>query len=103
MFAFSRLYPHANFTLTDIVVYGRYDLILEDHPQIYAYTRTLGREQWLVMLNFSRREARFELPGHLRHSGRRLMIANYADADEREPIDRLELRPYEARVYRLLR
>ena len=86
----------------DIVVYGRYDLILEDHPQIYAFTRTLGQERWLVMLNFSRREARFELPEHLRHSGRQLMIANYADADGREPIDRLELRPYEARVYRLL-
>lgn len=85
-----------------IMVYGRYDLILEEHEQIYAYTRSLGGEKWLIMLNFSADEADFELPDHLRHRDREVMIANYADVDAKQPIGRFTLRPYEARVYRLL-
>ena len=36
-----------------IMVYGTYDLILDDHPQIYAFTRTLDDDRLLVILNFS--------------------------------------------------
>ena len=35
------------------VVYGSYDLILPEHEQIYAFTRTLDDERLLVVLNFS--------------------------------------------------
>jgi len=87
----------------DVMVYGKYDLILEDHDQIYAYTRTLGEEQWLIMLNFFGTETVFELPEHLKHSSRKLIIANYGDIDESQAIDRVELRPYEARVYQLIK
>ena len=39
------------------VVYGAYDLILPDHAQIYAFTRTLAAERLLVLLNFSQEPA----------------------------------------------
>jgi oligo-1,6-glucosidase len=36
-----------------VLVYGDYELLLPDHEQIYAYTRTLGNEQTMVILNFA--------------------------------------------------
>jgi alpha-glucosidase len=41
-----------------VVVYGKYDLILESHKEIYAFTRTLLDERLLVILNFSPRNLR---------------------------------------------
>lgn len=39
------------------LVYGRFDLVDEDNPQLFAYTRMLGDESYLVVLNFSDRTA----------------------------------------------
>lgn len=83
-----------------IMVYGTYDLLLADHPQIYAFTRTLGDDRLLVICNFSAEAPVFELPDHLPFAGPELLIANY-EVDPAEDIRRLALRPYEARVYRL--
>jgi oligo-1,6-glucosidase len=83
-----------------IIVYGTYDLILEDDEQIYAFTRTVADEQLLVMLNFKGETAVFSLPGHLHTSQPELLISNY-DVDPDEDIGQLTLQPYEARVYRL--
>lgn len=83
-----------------IMAYGEYRLLLEDHPQIYAYTRQLESEQWLVILNFSEGEARFESPEELKGAEGQLIIANYP-ADPGMPASGITLRPYEARVYRL--
>ena len=83
-----------------IIVHGTYDLILESHEQIYAFTRTLGSQRLLVLLNFTADQPVFALPSHIDASRRRLLIANYAvDADQ--DIRVLTLRPYEARVYLL--
>jgi oligo-1,6-glucosidase len=82
------------------VVYGSYALILAEHPQIYAFTRTLADERLLVILNFSAETPIFALPEDIRYSGKDLLIANYP-VDPAEDIRQFTLRPYEARVYRL--
>ena len=84
------------------MVYGTYDLILDDHPQIYAFTRTLDDDRLLVILNFSGDTPDFVLPEHLASYDKQPLIGNY-EVDPAEEIDRLTLRPYEARVYRLTR
>ena len=83
-----------------IVVYGAYDLILDAHEQIYAYTRTLDDERLLVMLNFTSDTPVFALPSHIEFSRAEELIANYPVADD-EDVHLLTLRPFEARVYRL--
>ncbi|MCB9455369.1 MAG: alpha-glucosidase [Anaerolineaceae bacterium] len=83
-----------------IFVYGDYNLILDDHPQIYAFTRTMGDEQLLVMLNFTAEEPVFVLPEGVSFNHQELLIANYA-ADSGTRASEVKLRPYEARVYRL--
>ena len=83
-----------------ILVAGRYDLLLEDDDALYAFTRTLGDERLLVILNFTAGIPLFSLPEGLPASAPELLIANYPVADG-ESIERITLRPYEARVYRL--
>lgn len=84
-----------------IVVYGTYDLLLENDEQIYAYTRTLGNERLLVICNFFEDTPTFELPADLRYQTKELWISNY-DVNLEEPIEKIELNPFETRVYRLL-
>jgi oligo-1,6-glucosidase len=85
-----------------IMVYGTYDLILDNHPQIYAFTRTLDDDRLLVILNFSGDTPVFVLPEYLYFYDKQPLIANY-EIDPAAETDRLTLRPYEARAYRLIR
>ena len=83
-----------------VIVYGTYDLLLDAHEQIYAFTRSLSDDRLLVMLNFSSAQPVFELPESVHYSDKSLLISNYP-VEASEDIHRLTLRPYEARVYRL--
>ncbi|MGZ7441159.1 glycoside hydrolase family 13 protein [Paenibacillus sp. TH7-28] len=82
----------------EVFVYGEYRLLLEDHPEIYAYTRTLEDTRLLVILNFSSGEPEFEWPDSVKIEGIELLISNYKP-DKWEDLRHLRLRPYEARVY----
>jgi oligo-1,6-glucosidase len=85
-----------------IMVYGSYELLLAAHEQIYAFLRSLHDEQWLVILNFSGDAPVFTLPSTITFSQHELVISNYPN-DPRESPQSFEMRPYEARVYRLVR
>ncbi|WP_151735403.1 glycoside hydrolase family 13 protein ['Paenibacillus yunnanensis' Narsing Rao et al. 2020] len=81
-----------------IMVYGDYDLLLPEHEYIYAYTRTLEKEKWLVLLNFSDSPQEVELPGELA-AVNGVIVGNYGGEQLAE--ERRTLRPYEAVVYSL--
>lgn len=83
-----------------VIVYGLYQLLLPEDPDIYAYTRTLDSDQLLVILNFCDRKPVFEMPEALNVEGMELLISNYCPLPE-EDVTKLILRPYEARVYML--
>ncbi|SFB20004.1 MULTISPECIES: alpha-glucosidase [unclassified Bacillus (in: firmicutes)] len=84
----------------EVIVYGKYDVLMEEDEQIYAFTRTLEGEKLLVICNFSKETPEFVLPDHLKVCGKELLISNY-DVDADESIEKVVLKPYEARVYRL--
>ncbi|HEV7666781.1 MAG TPA: alpha-glucosidase [Chloroflexota bacterium] len=86
-----------------VVVYGTYDLLLDAHEQIYAFTRTLEDDRLLVVLNFSADTPVFALPTNVTFASHELVLANYPVNEADEAIHLLTLRPYEARVYRLRR
>jgi oligo-1,6-glucosidase len=80
-----------------VLVYGQYKLLDRDNPQVYAYTRTLGDREILVLLNFSSSMATVTVPLRAK-----LLIGNYPDASGVLPdASGVLLRPYEARVYQL--
>ncbi|WP_377887258.1 alpha-glucosidase [Alkalihalobacillus sp. R86527] len=80
-----------------VFTYGTYNLILEDHNQIYAYTRTTNDEKIVVITNLSTEPATFHFEFNLKDE--KLLLHNYpVEKSEKEP---LILKPYEARVYRI--
>lgn len=81
-------------------VYGSYDLIMPDHPQVYAYTRTLEQDRLLVIVNMFPEDTVLELPADWKNGSARLLLANYP-AEGQSLIRRVPLRPYEARVYQI--
>lgn len=82
-----------------IIVHGTTDLLLADHPHIFAFTRTWQAERLLVILNFSRETPVFELPADLSDATYEAVIGNYPI--EPGTPDGTVLRPWEARVYRV--
>ena len=84
-----------------VFIYGDYRSILNENEQIYSYIRQLHNESLLVILNFYENEVIFNLPAGIKYNKKELLISNY-DVDKSEDIKNLNLRPYEARVYRLL-
>ena len=78
---------------SDLIVYGTYDLILDDDTDIYAYVRTLGDEKLIVYCNFSENTREVELPEEFTTG--KILISNYEDAKVSKKIT---LRPYEAIV-----
>jgi len=83
----------------EIVVYGSYDLILDNSPSIFAYVRTYGEEKLLVIANFTADQCVFELPENIVYSESELLIHNYDS--ENGLMENVTLRPYEAMVYKL--
>ena len=78
---------------SDLIVYGSYDLLLADDPDIYAYTRTLDDDKLIVYCNFSDNTREVELPEEFTNG--KILISNYNDAAVNTKIT---LRPYEAIV-----
>ena len=66
----------------------------------FVYTRTLGAERYLVMLNFTREAYTISFPKELADRSARLLSRNYAGAPDELGVA-VPLRPYEARVYKL--
>lgn len=83
-----------------VIVYGSYDLLLSEHEEIYAFTRTLGAERLLVILNFTENTPVFELPAAVVFEQHDLLVSNY-EVDAAESLHGVRLQSYEARVYRL--
>ena len=78
----------------EVMVNGVYDVLIPDHPQIYAYTRTLGDKQLLVLCNDSEKEVGVPAEIEEKIAGAQgILIQNYKD------VKAGVLRPYEAVVY----
>lgn len=81
------------------LIYGRYELLLPDDPQLYAYLRSGDDGRIVVITNLSDRAADFAVAGMvLQHAG--LLLANRPVAPH-AGTGSLTLQPFEARVYRI--
>ncbi len=77
-----------------VFVHGCFELLLPEHPTIFAYTRTHKLEQALVVLNFCPNETTFDLK---LEASFQLLISNLPTP--KISTDSLTLQAYEARVY----
>lgn len=75
------------------MVYGKYDLMLEDSEELFVYTRTLDEEKLLVVCSFCDHETSFTVPDEF--VGAPCLISNMENAYGKAE---MTLKPYEAFV-----
>ena len=76
-----------------VIVYGRYQSWLDQHPDVFAYTRILDGVRLVILANFTPRQIVVELPNELHLTGE-CLISNYEERRELGP--NVELNAYEA-------
>lgn len=76
-----------------VIVYGRYELLMEDHKALYAYTREYEGEKLLTVCNFTKESVEFELPEEFIKG---TVLLSNVNRQKTEPSFALE--PYEALV-----
>src|SRR5690625_223296 len=87
----------------DVLIYGSYELILEEHDQIFAYKRTLNDETYLVLTNLFDVAVDIEYPESVAGKRAELRLSNYRIENDVEMLEKTTFRPYEARVYQINR
>ncbi|PJK15854.1 glucohydrolase [Chryseomicrobium excrementi] len=78
----------------EALIYGAYELLMEDDKQVYAYTRTLDGTTFVIVSNLTDEAASIEE-----------LYATIRDAEivlSNSDSEGLELAPFEARVYKLV-
>ncbi|VTU67005.1 glucohydrolase [Lactobacillus curieae] [Dolosigranulum pigrum] len=80
----------------EALIYGSYELVLPLHKEVYAYKRQGESETYLIVVNVFNDSAEVDLtPFDLKE----LVLTNYEVPNSLEKD--IQLRPYEARLYRL--
>ena len=80
---------------SELIVYGRYELLLPDDEEIYAYTRTLDGRKLLVLCNLSDHERCVKLPEGF--APKAVLICSTEDIPALLP--ETEMAPWQAVVY----
>ena len=83
-----------------IIVYGSYKMLYPTHEAAVVYERVQDNEKLLIACNFSAEGQELEAPKEFVENAAELLISNYPVAEISE---KLSLRPYEARVYRMIK
>ncbi len=84
---------------SDVIVYGKYDLLLPDDEAVYAYVRTYGDQKLLVICNLSGEEREVTLPEELAVSEKAVLISNTTETPKLEKT--MKLAKWQAVVYEI--
>lgn len=76
-----------------VIVYGKYQLLLPDDPDLFVYTRELEKEKLLVVCNFSGKEQSIQLPEEFVNG--KCLISNLPGQYDQQQV---QLKPYQAFV-----
>lgn len=80
----------------DTLMFGKYELLLPQHEQIYAYIREDKKNSYLVICNLSNRQAVAGFPYRLKRQ--KLLLTN-----KKERIGETIFLPYECRLYEIVK
>jgi len=81
----------------EVLIYGDYQLLAVENPDIYAYTRTLNHEKLLVLLNFTNHDSSIELTEA--KTLQTTLINNYGDLINNN--GNILLKPYQAVICKI--
>ena len=77
---------------SDLIVYGHYQLLLAEDPDLFVYCRELDQRRLLVVANLSGHERKYEIPSDFAKG--KVLIQNISEHDIHDG----KLAPYEAYV-----
>lgn len=80
-------------------VYGDFRIISPENEQVFAFTRTFGKNTALVLLNFRESNATFPLDEVKHLDGLKFVLGNYPSSGEDLASDSVVLKGYEGKVY----
>ncbi|WP_439646749.1 alpha-glucosidase C-terminal domain-containing protein [Lacticaseibacillus saniviri] len=102
VFNFYRTLIHLRAT-TPALISGRYDLLETPGDQIYAYSRTLGDQQYIIAANLSTESANFDFAPELQPCVKQLVLGNYIFKTDflTNDVSKLILQPFEVAVYKV--
>lgn len=86
-------------TSSECLIYGKYNLILEDDTNIFAYERILNDEKFLVICNLKSESSNYKYE-KLTLKYENLILSNY-NVDAHKDLNNFELKPWEARLYKI--
>lgn len=81
----------------DVIAYGTFKMILEDHKDVLAYVREYEGTKLVVLNNYYAKETTVEIPNDLLDGNSEILISNYKDSMELG--SEIKLRPYESVAY----
>ena len=84
---------------SECLIYGKYNLILEDDTNIFAYERILNDEKFLVIFNLKSESSNYKYE-KLTLKYENLILSNY-NVDAHKDLNNFELKPWEARLYKI--
>ncbi len=84
------------------LIYGKYELFDKENPTIYAYSRTLDSEQFLIVLNFSSVGQYYITPVEMQQKQLKVVIDNYGNTEWRNTTQ-IGLKPYEAVIFKAIK
>lgn len=76
------------------LIYGSFEDIDPGDSSVFAFTRSMGKEQWLIILNMASKRITY----HTERSGT-LILSNYHSVNDNNTS--FLLQPYEARIYKI--
>ncbi|WP_430509348.1 glycoside hydrolase family 13 protein [Gottfriedia solisilvae] len=80
-----------------VIVYGSFDMLAEDDENVFAYTRELEDEKLLIVANFTSNKTTFQFTEQ--YEDATILLTNYEASGVQ--LDSINLRPYEAIVYKI--
>ncbi|MCL2898751.1 alpha-glucosidase [Brenneria sp. WC1b.1] len=84
---------------TPALIYGAYHDVDPQHNKLFAYTRTLGDQQYLVVINFTHDDVEWDIPG-----GNKIvktLIGNRVEQAAVPGENHLRMKPWQAVIFQL--
>jgi len=82
-----------------VFIYGDYKVYDIDNPDVYCYTRTMGKDRVLIVLNFSGKTVDYRLDSAIKAKGAEQLINNYPEEKLKGQV--ITLLPWQSVVYKI--
>ncbi|MGL5649632.1 MAG: glycoside hydrolase family 13 protein [Clostridium sp.] len=84
---------------SECLIYGKFELILKDNLNIFAYKRVLNNEEYIIICNLTEENTKYKyLKTMLKYD--KLVLSNYK-IERHIDLNEIELKSYECRVYKI--